>query len=71
MTDKWSLDVLPTDVLLIIFDYCSVVDLSRLDCVCKRFHLIINDDTTWIKKSYWPLVTNQFSKRFKERYLFF
>ncbi|XP_063992375.1 F-box/WD repeat-containing protein 4 isoform X2 [Diachasmimorpha longicaudata] len=67
MTECRSLDALPTELLLHIFDCCSVHDLMRLSLVCKRFCSIIEDDTLWIKKSRSPLVTNQCSKRFQDR----
>lgn len=67
MTREWTLDTLPTDVLLIIFDYCSVTDLIKLGRVCKRFNDIVNDDALWIEKSNKPLATNQSSKKFRER----
>ncbi|XP_012287711.1 F-box/WD repeat-containing protein 4-like [Orussus abietinus] len=67
MTDGWRLDTLPSDVLILIFDYCHAFDLVRLSEVCTRFHEIIKDDTLWIKRSKKPIATNQVSKRFRER----
>jgi len=69
MTDTWRLDILPSDVLLIIFDYCNEYDLLRLSEVCKRFYEIIRTDVVWAKRSKKFLVTNQMSKRFRERYV--
>lgn len=68
MTDVWHLDTLPSDVLIIIFDYCHAFDLVRLSEVCTRFYDIIREETLWIKKSKQPIVTNQASKKFRERY---
>ncbi|XP_003487402.1 F-box/WD repeat-containing protein 4 [Bombus impatiens] len=67
MTDAWRLDTLPSDVLILIFDYCHAFDLVRLSEVCTRFHDIIQEDTLWIKKSKLPIVTNQTSRKFRER----
>ncbi|XP_024942583.1 F-box/WD repeat-containing protein 4 isoform X2 [Cephus cinctus] len=67
MTNVWRLDTLPSEILIIIFDYCHAFDLVRLSEVCKRFYNIVQDDTLWIKKSKLPLVTNQISKRFRDR----
>ncbi|CAD1475641.1 unnamed protein product [Heterotrigona itama] len=67
MTDVWRLDTLPSDVLILIFDYCHAFDLVRLSEVCKRFYYIIREETLWIKKSKQPIATNQTSKKFRER----
>ncbi|XP_076678713.1 F-box/WD repeat-containing protein 4 isoform X2 [Andrena cerasifolii] len=67
MTDAWRLDTLPSDVLILIFDYCHAFDLVRLSEVCTRFYDIISEDTLWIKKSKQPVVTNQAAKTFRER----
>ncbi|XP_011312353.1 F-box/WD repeat-containing protein 4 [Fopius arisanus] len=67
MTEKCSLDTLPTELLLHIFDCCNVSDLITLSLVCKRFHSIVEDDNLWIRESRRPLVTNQCSKRFRDR----
>ncbi|XP_011704723.1 PREDICTED: F-box/WD repeat-containing protein 4-like [Wasmannia auropunctata] len=69
MTDTWRLDVLPSDVLLLIFDYCNEYDLLRLSEVCKRFYEIIRSDVAWVEKSKRYLATNQATKRFRERCL--
>lgn len=68
MTDAWRLDTLPSDVLILIFDYCHAFDLVRLSEVCTRFRDIIREETLWIKKSKQPIVTNQTSRKFRERY---
>lgn len=68
MTDVWRLDTLPSDVLILIFDYCHAFDLVRLSEVCKRFYDIIREETLWIKKSKLPIATNQTSRKFRERY---
>ncbi|XP_018407750.1 PREDICTED: F-box/WD repeat-containing protein 4 isoform X2 [Cyphomyrmex costatus] len=68
MTDaSCRLDLLPSEVLLLIFDYCNEYDLTRLSEVCKRFYEIIHSDIAWTKKSKTFLVTNQISERFRKR----
>ncbi|XP_003699653.2 F-box/WD repeat-containing protein 4 [Megachile rotundata] len=67
MTDVWCLDTLPSDVLILIFDYCHAFDLVRLSEVCTRFYDIIHEETLWIKKSKQPIATNQTSPKFRER----
>lgn len=67
MTDAWRLDTLPSDVLILIFDYCHAFDLVRLSEVCTRFRDVIREETLWIKKSKQPIVTNQTSRKFRER----
>lgn len=69
MTGVWRLDTLPSDVLILIFDYCHAFDLVRLSEVCTRFYDIIREETLWIKKSKQPIVTNQTSRQFRERYV--
>lgn len=69
MTDTCSLNVLPNEVLLMIFGYCNEYDLLRLSEVCKRFYEIVHTDVVWIKARKQFLVTNQMSERFRERYL--
>ncbi|CAK9824330.1 F-box/WD repeat-containing protein 4 [Anthophora retusa] len=67
MTDVWRLDTLPSDVLILIFDYCHAFDLVRLSEVCTRFYDIIRGKILWIKKSKQPIATNQTSRKFRER----
>ena len=67
MTDLWRLDTLPSEILIIIFDYCHAFDLVRLSEVCTRFNDVIHDKILWVKKSKKTLVTNQASKRFRGR----
>ncbi|XP_076175305.1 F-box/WD repeat-containing protein 4 [Ptiloglossa arizonensis] len=67
MTDVWRLDTLPSDVLILIFDYCHAFDLVRLSEVCTRFYEIVRGETLWVKKSKQPVVTNQTSRKFRER----
>ncbi|XP_076242065.1 F-box/WD repeat-containing protein 4 [Calliopsis andreniformis] len=67
MANVWRLDTLPSDVLIIIFDYCHAFDLVRLSEVCTRFRDIIREEILWIKKSNQPIVTNQTSSKFCER----
>lgn len=71
MTDHTTnITTLPSELLIVIFEYCSAFDLVRLTQVCKRFHMIIERDLLWSKKGYLPLATNQRSKRFLERSVF-
>lgn len=67
MTDTLHLDILPYEVLLMIFDYCDAFDLVRLSEVCKRFYEIVQSDAAWIKKNRGLFVTNQTSERFRQR----
>ncbi|XP_043267589.1 F-box/WD repeat-containing protein 4 [Venturia canescens] len=67
MTDEWSLDNLPSDVLLLIFGYCHAFDLVRLSEVCRRFNDLIAEDILWFERRAKPLATNQASKRFRDR----
>ncbi|CAL7937710.1 unnamed protein product [Xylocopa violacea] len=67
MTSAWRLDTLPSDVLILIFDYCHAFDLVRLSEVCTRFYDIIREDTLWINKNKHPIATNQTSRKFRER----
>ncbi|XP_033342299.1 F-box/WD repeat-containing protein 4 [Megalopta genalis] len=67
MADAWRLDTLPSDVLILIFNYCHAFDLVRLSEVCKRFYDIVQSDTLWIKKSKQPVATNQTSEKFRDR----
>ncbi|EFN78176.1 F-box/WD repeat-containing protein 4 [Harpegnathos saltator] len=68
MTDRTlNITAFPSELLIIIFEYCSAFDLVKLTQVCKRFHEIIEKDLIWLKKSHLPLVTNQKSGRFLER----
>ncbi|XP_031843131.1 F-box/WD repeat-containing protein 4 [Nomia melanderi] len=67
MTDAWRLDTLPFDVLVLIFNYCHAFDLVRLSEVCTRFYDIIRGETLWVKKSKQPIVTNQSTRKFRER----
>ncbi|XP_077266803.1 F-box/WD repeat-containing protein 4 isoform X2 [Temnothorax americanus] len=65
--NSMRLDILPNDVLLIIFDYCDEHDLLRLSEVCSRFYDLVRTDMPWVKKRKQFLVTNQMSERFRER----
>lgn len=62
------LDTLPTELLIIIFKHCSIYDLARLNQVCRRFYEILHADSIWMSIDK-PLVTNQVSERFRERYI--
>ncbi|XP_020278962.1 F-box/WD repeat-containing protein 4 [Pseudomyrmex gracilis] len=61
------LDMLPTEILVIIFDYCDVCDFTQLDQVCKRFHQIIRSNVVWKQHYKRFLVTNQVSEQFRQR----
>ncbi|XP_067207906.1 uncharacterized protein [Linepithema humile] len=56
---------LPNEILEIIFNFCDVYTLSRIRMVCKRFNTVAYN--TLEKKSEHLLVTNQKSKKFRER----
>ncbi|XP_012231288.1 uncharacterized protein [Linepithema humile] len=58
-------DILPTEILLIIFNLCDVYTLLQLNRVCKKFHEI--SEIVLNKKSNHLLVTNEVSKKFCER----
>ncbi|XP_067206350.1 uncharacterized protein [Linepithema humile] len=60
-----SLDILPDELLLIIFDLINVYTLLQLRSVCKKFDRISSEVLN--KKSNRLLVTNQMSKKFRER----
>lgn len=62
-----TLDQLPLELLLLIFDYCHAHDLVRLGAVCTRFHFVTRDELLWYKKSDLTLATNQVSKKFRSR----
>lgn len=61
------LDELPSEILLLIFDYCHAFDLVRLSAVCTRFYDVAQDEMLWYKRSKKTLATNQVSKRFRLR----
>lgn len=61
-----SLQTVPTEILLYLFDYLDYGDLMHLSCVCRRFSNIINEDTTWSKRSYRALVTNLIDTNMKK-----
>ncbi|XP_043266074.1 F-box/WD repeat-containing protein 4-like [Colletes gigas] len=67
MADSWRLNTLPTEILILIFDYCHAFDLVRLSEVCTRFYDIVREETLWARKSKQPIVTNQISRKFRER----
>ncbi|KAI4477377.1 hypothetical protein M0804_012763 [Polistes exclamans] len=67
MTSVLRLDSLPSDVLILIFNYCNAFDLVRLSEVCIRFYLLIREDTLWKRRSNQALVTNQTSEQFRKR----
>ncbi|KAJ8684288.1 hypothetical protein QAD02_020080 [Eretmocerus hayati] len=62
-----TLDQLPVEVLLQIFDYCLVRDLVRLSQVCSLFYGVTHDELLWLRRSNRSLATNQTSNRFLSR----
>ncbi|XP_067205428.1 uncharacterized protein [Linepithema humile] len=60
-----SLDILPNELLLIIFNLCDVYTLLQLRSVCKKFDRI--SSYVLNKKSNRLLITNQMSEKFRER----
>ncbi|XP_012231301.1 uncharacterized protein [Linepithema humile] len=60
-----SLDNLPVELLVIIFDLCNVYTLLQLRSVCKTFDRI--SSYVLNKKSNHLLVTNQMSEKFRKR----
>uniref|UniRef100_A0A1B6EE02 F-box domain-containing protein n=1 Tax=Clastoptera arizonana TaxID=38151 RepID=A0A1B6EE02_9HEMI len=68
MKKAMTLDSLPDDVLLWIFEYCHLIDLGNLSLVCKRFKILISQDYLWSKKCN-NLITSQESSVFLNRSL--
>jgi len=62
------LDDLPTEVLLVIFKYCSLRDLGNLCKTCKRLNIVVSD-FIWYGKSRKALVTNQIGTDIQNRSL--
>jgi len=62
------LDDLPTEVLLVIFKYCSLRDLGNLCKTCKRLNIVVSD-FIWYGKSRKALVTNQIGTDIQNRYV--
>ncbi|XP_067206344.1 uncharacterized protein [Linepithema humile] len=60
-----SLDILPKELLEIIFNLCDVYTVLQLRRVCKKFDII--SSYVLNKKSNHLLVTNQMSKKFRDR----
>ncbi|XP_067206342.1 uncharacterized protein [Linepithema humile] len=60
-----SLDILPKELLEIIFNLCDVYTVLQLRRVCKKFDII--SSYVLNKKSNRLLVTNQMSEKFRER----
>lgn len=62
------LDELPTEVLLVIFKYCSLRDLGNLCKTCKRLNIVVSD-FIWYGKSRKAVVTNQIGTDIQNRYV--
>jgi len=62
------LDNLPTEVLLVIFQYCSLRDLGNLCKTCRRLNIVVSD-FIWYGKSRKALVTNQIGTDIQNRYV--
>jgi len=63
------LDYLPTEVLLVIFKYCSLRDLGNLCKTCRRLNIVVSD-FIWYGKSRKALVTNQIGTDIQNRYVY-
>ncbi|XP_033611637.1 F-box/WD repeat-containing protein 4 [Cryptotermes secundus] len=62
------LEDLPTEVLLVIFKYCTLGDLGSLCQTCKRLNSVVTN-FIWYGKSRKALVTNQISPDIRNRSL--
>jgi hypothetical protein len=62
------LDELPTEVLLVIFEYCSLRDLGNVCKTCKRLNTVVSD-FIWHGKSRKAVVTNQVGIEIQNRYV--
>jgi predicted Fe-S protein YdhL (DUF1289 family) len=62
------LDDLPTEVLLVIFKYCSLRDLGNLCKTCKRLNSVVSN-FIWYSKSRKALVTNQLGTDIQNRFV--
>lgn len=61
------LENLPTELLLVIFKYCSLRALGNVCQTCKRLNSVVSD-FIWYGKSQKTLVTNQISADIQTRY---
>jgi hypothetical protein len=61
-----ALEDLPTEVLLVIFKYCTLGDLGRLCKTCKRLNNVVTN-FIWYEKSRKALVTNQINSDIRNR----
>ncbi|KDR10684.1 F-box/WD repeat-containing protein 4 [Zootermopsis nevadensis] len=61
-----SLEILPTEVLLVIFKYCTLRALGNVCQTCKRLNGVVSD-FIWYEKSRKALVTNQISADIQAR----
>ena len=55
MEDPVSINDLPNETLLQIFQFLSIIDLQRVSLVCKRFKFLSDQEAKWIilaKKNY-------------------
>lgn len=62
------LEDLPTEVLLVIFKYCTLKTLGNICQTCQRLNSVVND-FIWYGRSQKALVTNQISADIKNRYV--
>jgi hypothetical protein len=62
------LEDLPTEVLLVIFKYCTLGDLGSLCKTCKRLNSVVTN-FIWYGNSRKALVTNQISPVIRNRYI--
>ncbi|XP_069698480.1 F-box/WD repeat-containing protein 4 [Periplaneta americana] len=60
------LEDLPTEVLLVIFKYCTLKTLGNICQTCQRLNSVVND-FIWYGRSQKALVTNQISADIKNR----
>jgi hypothetical protein len=60
------LEDMPTEVLLVIFKYCTLGDLGSLCKTCKRLNYVVTN-FIWFGKSQKALVTNQISPDIRNR----
>ena len=66
----WSLDNLPTDILLHIFAICGRDSWSVIAQVCRRFYIILGPESfLWEQIARQLLFVNQSSSNFQSKYM--
>ncbi|PSN54802.1 F-box only protein 48 [Blattella germanica] len=60
------LEDLPTEILLVIFKYCTLRSLGNVCQTCKRLNSVVND-FIWHERSQKVLATNQISQDIQNR----